>query len=1137
VEARRKHSLTEEQKKAVLSDEPLIVLRAGAGSGKTRVLVERYIRLVLEENIAPTRILAATFTEKAAAEMKERVAAEFLAHNRPDLVAQLNAAPICTLHGFCSRLITPHTLRLGLDPAFQVSDEYESRLIQEEVITRLLVSWRKERPSQYDILVKSLDWSGDHNQRRGSSPAERGFTPHFLNLVETVRCAGGAEQPPFMPLIEFEDELRLEAEELLSRLRSVDEKLPNQTQKKVESTCLNLEKIVHLEHLRDPKILPLLEEIVRIPLNVSSKVKDLMEEVKKGLVPRLFDYYYLPYYNQVQSVLNELYVQFIADYRRRKDELGVLDFLDLEEIALRLLRDNPELRPVEKILIDEAQDLNRVQIRLIRLLAENATAFYVGDRQQSIYRFRHAQVELFEHLYRDAKSGALELHENFRSRKSVLDMVNCVFSESSPVEDGRTPLKLIAKLDYPPVLPPENDLVELLVAAGENRQQARRREAEMLAARLSEIVTGGNFKVHDVSVSENDGKPRFVPRDPTWNDVMILVRAATSFEILEQVFQAAGIPLIVQAGHGFWDSLEISDLMALLRALENPADDFSLACLLRSPAVGFNDDDLVELRVVTGEPADEGGSQRLRSLYEGLQAVADESAATASLPRRAASFLKIFQRLWIEKDLLPARRLIENWVELTGLEQYWERVPKGHIQRSNVLKFMRLCDQFAGESLSRLRSLFEEVRVREMHESVSPDPSSGGYAVKAMTVHSAKGMEAPIVALYDLNYSHTGTSKAFAFSPEDDAGAYFCLRKSIAGGEHGSEESYTPTPFRYICDMEKDKSAEEEERIFYVAMTRAREKLILCASATRLESRSGENEGGRFTGWFKFFLEHTAGLNGDAVFDTEKVPDGEISILDKEGIPHKIHLKRFSEGQSSGTAERLEKESVQTPKKTAPSNFPAEASPSIEPIAVVQALRRDTAVYHAPFRAQDEPLPFDESPLSGAEIGIVVHRILQIADLHQPATNWGDLVERQAQFLLHRSPDPAEVSEIVRMVGGFLNSPLAQEARQAIRILREFPFLFELSGRLLRGKLDLAFQTSSGWTLVDFKSDRHPDSLPSQRHREYELQLQAYALAWKTITGFLPEKAALFFLDAARTEFVSLEAENLKGAEEAFQEV
>ena len=336
-------------------------------------------------------------------------------------------------------------------------------------------------------------------------------------------------------------------------------------------------------------------------------------------------------------------------------------------------------------------------------------------------------------------------------------------------------------------------------------------------------------------------------------------------------------------------------------------------------------------------------------------------------------------------------------------------------------------------------------------------------------------------------------------------------------------------PYRKICEEENEKSAEEEERIFYVAMTRAREKLILCASAGRDED--GVNH---LTGWFKLLSERTR-LDVNAIFDPDEVQEGEIQIFDKSGVPYRILLKRYSEERFPRTSMRTEGKSDPAEKRAAPSHFPALALPSVAPISVVQALRRDEGGFSSMLRAQSDPIPFDESPVSGSEKGNWAHRILQIVDFHEPASKWADIVKQQALLLFHRTPDPSEVNEVVRLVGNFLNSALAQEARQSIRILREFPFLFELSGRLLRGKLDLAFQTSDGWTLVDYKSDRHPVTLAPERLREYELQLRVYALAWRAMTGLLPKKAALFFLDTAKIVTVSLDSVSLKRVEEAVQ--
>jgi len=1109
----RPSDLTLNQNLAVTSDASPLVVRAGAGSGKTRVLVERYLRLVLERKKAPSRILAAAFTEKAAAEMKERVAAKLLEAERPDLVAELNAAPICTLHSFCSRLIAPYALQLGIDPNSRIIEEHEARLLQEETLTHLFSRWRQEERQSLAIIVSRLHWPGEHQLRPGRSPASRGFSRQFLDLVQSVRCAGKADQPAFAPinisLKQISDQVNDHLQRLDKLLWEMDRSCALKSQEKALAARRFLDGYCKLSNKQSPEALEVIQQLQKIPLRVSDEIKAVLRPIREKLCPLLCDFYYLPDYQSIRSSLNDLFVEFLAVYTERKRQAGVLDFLDLEEIALKILRSPDTPAPVDFVLIDEAQDLNPVQWEIVASLTRKAPLFAVGDAQQSIYGFRDAEVALFTGLAQKVRQGEgqeILLGENFRSRQSVLAMVNRFFARIWGAGCEIPFLPLEAEYPYPQT---EDDSVELLLTCGEDRQKAREAEAIFLARRLNEILRGRSFRIHRETGRDASGQPILVAENPEWGDVLVLVRSSSSFAPLERAFKELGIPCIIQAGRGFWDALEISDLLALLRCLEDPGDDFSLACLLRSPAVAFSDDDLIELRLVEVGDAAQESRWSTEPIYKRLTAIADATASAGTLPFRAAKFLQLFDRLYHLKDCLPLRSLIQIWIEETGLESIWSRDREGHLIQSNVRKFLRLCDAHAGESSARLRAAFEEMRLRDLQEGLAPAALSDGGAVRVMTVHSAKGLEAPIVAIFDMNYQPKGGPGAFLYSLQD--GATFGIEGKTLG-----DKPHQPQLFEKINKFKNDRSGQEEERVLYVAMTRAREKLILSASFS--ESERGV---GRAQGWLKLLMATSLIPDSEQLFDAAAVPSGPLQVFDAQGVAAPLMLKRASDLPPLQPAE-IQKSALQ-PQIPAeiPSGFPASPEPGSEALSVVEYLKH-VGKYASDVQLSDEgELLSDESAAGGIAMGLWVHRILQVLPFDSDQAGLELIARCEAAVLFGEDPQAAQLQDALRLVSNFLHSPLANQIRQARMVLREFPIIFELNNQLLKAKLDLAFEDDSGWTILDYKSDRQPSV---ESVEAYSTQISLYARAWQLLTGEIPRRALLFFLATGKAECIHLES-------------
>ncbi len=1114
-----KKNLTEAQKIAIQSDDSPLVVRAGAGSGKTMVLVKRYLRLVLEEKFKPQEILAATFTEKAAAEMKERVAEQLNQRNRPELVAELNAAPICTIHSFCSRLIAPKAIELGIDPNYRILEQYEADLLKEECLAEVLSNWRRSFPDRIKQIVNNLHWSGDYGLRQGRIPASRGFSRQFLELVDAARSAGKVESAPFSSLDISSAAITELIENIKREIKAILAGKAGFPEKSIEKLVVAEKALDKYEDCRQNSTykenLDLLKEVAGISLAVSKPIKPILKQVRDVLCPLLYDEFFSEIYESLRLVLNQLYHDFLAAYQKKKAGMGVLDFLDLEEFALKLLESDQKLKPVKVVLIDEAQDLNPVQWNILSKLGESTTMFAVGDAQQSIYGFRYADVSLFAKFAEGARAGhgrEVQLKDNFRSRPSILDAVNAIF-KSIWTDESVTPfLELKPTYPYPEG---ESYKVELLTATDENRQKARFTEARHLARRIRELVMDGATELS--RGGEQDGVSP--SSSPQWSDVLVLVRSGSSFDYLETAFNEAKIPFLIKTGRGFWDALEISDLLVFLKCIEDPGDSLSLACLLRSPAGSFSDDDLVELGYAHTDALSSAQKMDRMPLYEGLQIKASSDAADGSLAERSAKFLRDFNSLFTVKARMPLRVLVEHWIELRSLELIWSYDPDKHLIFSNVRKFLRLCDKFAAEPITKLRAACDEFRTREIHEASAPASRDDSGAVEVMTVHAAKGLEAPIIALFDMNYQPKSHSSAFSFSK--DSGAAFCVnQRSLKKGY------YKPIRCAEIDQDKKNLSLSENERVLYVAMTRAREKLILAASGTKRD-----DEKVRVSGWFDLIMKHLH-LDTEILFNMETPVSGPVPLIDIEGYDTGIELRRFHQSTSveaevgKGVTSKIDES---TP---VPASFPVKPEDKSAPVSVVSWLRGDPSVSEGSKKIEDDFEHARDRKVTGIKTGRLVHRVLEVLKRDMPENLWEDLIRSEARKLYGTDPDDEESGRVMTMMRHYSSSGLAARIDKSNRIRREFPILFELGETLFRGTLDLTFEEEDGWVLVDFKSDlRKPDSDVSLKERYFK-QMQMYSLGWKSLTGKLPKEALLYYLQMDRIEPIPLDAHALRSVSE-----
>jgi ATP-dependent helicase/nuclease subunit A len=726
-------SLTVDQEVAVTRRRGSLLLAAGAGSGKTAVLVERFVRAVREDGISPRRVLAITFTERAAAELRERLRARLLELGEREAARDTEGAPIGTFHAFCARLLRIHALTAGLDPDFAILDEPSAVRLRQLAFRRAL-----------GALLGG------------------GRREEMVDLV----AAYGADRVQRMIMGAYAEQ----------RSRGVS--LP------------------------------------RLPPAAPSTDHDALRS-----------------YGLLGAILECFGDGYDALKRARPSPssyVPALDFDDLELFARDLLTRDESVRRawserIELMMVDEFQDTNRRQLELLELL-ERDNLFTVGDELQAIYGFRHAEVAIFRERRRrlNAEGAAVALARNFRSRPALLDAVSAVFGER--FGDAYTPP--VAVREHHERGGPR---VELLLTDRRCWAQSphakavagtlppatlwRQAEARLQAQRVAELVDA-----HEAAAGE----------------VAVLLRAAGDLPVYEQALQERGLRTLAAVG-SFWGHQQVGDLLMWLRALANPLDELALYSALASPLVGISSDGLARIAL----------SARAAGTGAWAAIVADEQLCAQLAPADRERLVRFAEHFDDERRLAPivgpagllVRAIAHGDYERQVLSLAW-----GERRLANVHKLLRLARHFESAEGPDVRGFLDHVAHRRMHaEGAEPHAPTGSEpdAVRLMTIHAAKGLEFPVVCIADLGRNGNGTPPDLLIDRERVG-----LRLARLDGS-----STACLHFEELWQERRRAEAAEEERIVYVAMTRARERLLMSGACDFARWPSGVGLGEAPINW------------------------------------------------------------------------------------------------------------------------------------------------------------------------------------------------------------------------------------------------------------------------------------------------
>ncbi|HUH08563.1 MAG TPA: UvrD-helicase domain-containing protein [Egibacteraceae bacterium] len=1077
-----------------------LFVEAGAGTGKTTVLVDRILGLITTGRAELREIAAITFTEAAAAELRDRIQAALERCARDPATAeqeavrcrvalgQLDETAISTLHSFAQLVLSDHALEAGLPPGFAVLDQTAAQLAlgaRWEVFADELLA--EEAAQEALLLGLGLGMTLESLRLLAEQ-----LNDHWDRLADVQTLPTASLAPP--PIREFVASL-LEATQCLPLC---DDPADGLSAHLVEMRDLarRLQAAGHpanaLRVLRDRS----LRSAKGRQENWGGRAAEIREQLKE-LDQRREQILARAGAGVLTALLPHL-CRFVAEAAQARAADGAVEFHDLLVRARNLLRDHPAARAsvrrrLSHLLVDEFQDTDPLQFEIAMMLAtgegeapgdaavDPGRLFFVGDAKQSIYRFRRADIALHEQARQRFAGGAIQLEQNFRTVRGITDWVNVVFAEmmGRDAADGQAQYHALDP-HRPPG--PQASAVHILGAPARGRvDEIRDREATELAALLRRI------REERWQVSEPSGEWR----DARYDDIAVLLPTRAALPHLEQAFEDAGVPYRVESSSLVYASQDVRDLLAVLYSVDDPTDQVALVAALRSPAFACRDDELYEHRTAGG-----------RWDYRAEPVLGEEHPVTAALRR--------LRRMHAERWWQTVGELVESVVREARLMElaFSHRRPRDIWRR---LRFVIDQARAFGEGGGTLRGFLRWVSQQladgaRVTEQVLPDVDDD--AVRIMTVHAAKGLEFPITALAGLNAARRargGPRVAW-----DDAGTLQArLRKGFE----------TPG-FAAVAEREKLQDSYEAVRLLYVAATRARDHLIVsahCAEGIATDALRLHELSARCPQLWRPVDVPGPSSTSAAVSDLVAGPDpASLSESVAESAPFSESAPTSDSpsppGMARGVAAGL----------LTPADRQAWAVTRRRQIAA--GARRSTiaATGMAEWLAGEAPAVGSRDELDqersaggrgriGTSIGRAVHAVLQTIDL---TTGEGLAATALAQASAEGVPERS--AEIQRLAARALRSPAVRDAVASGRWWREVYVAAPAGELLLEGFVDLLYETASGLVVVDYKTDRIVDDADVDAHVDrYRLQGATYALALAQTLGRPVARCEFVFLAAA----------------------
>ncbi|WP_181349186.1 helicase-exonuclease AddAB subunit AddA [Thalassobacillus sp. CUG 92003] len=1224
-------SWTKEQERAIYTSGSDVLVAAAAGSGKTAVLVERIIQKLLHES-APVDIdslLVVTFTNAAAQEMRNRVSEAISkaledypsSHHLKKQLALIQSASISTLHAFCMDIVRKYSYRLDIDPSFRIVDDIEGDLIQQEIMDELFEDWYGKEGEEREVFFSVVDrFSGD----RSDQDVEKLILELYTFAMQNPWPEAWLDEMAAMYNVEHdinEDDIRwlqILKKEVHSQLHAMETEIdqalaiagetdgPHHYDEVLEYDRQMVEEAK--EHIQRSWT-DLQTYMTSVKFKSLPNKKSDCDEDKKDDVKKLRDNYkkrwntlrdewfsrtltsYISDMRELHPIIVQV-IELVKDFKQRytqlKKEKAVVDFSDLEHYCLEVLRDErstPERtipstialdlqRTFTEVLIDEYQDTNLVQETLLQLLTgeQGGHLFMVGDVKQSIYRFRHAEPALFLEKYKrysetEESGERIDLARNFRSRQQVLSATNYIFRQILDEEVGEMAYEADAELIYSNTiydkLTSNEADTELVIIdredRGESGEDSDTDYRELEKAQLEARAYGnrikkwlGNEETPPLQVID---KATETQRPVQYRDIVILMRSMTWAPTLVEELKRQGIPVYAELSTGYFEAIEIKVMLSLLKVIDNSQQDIPLASVLHSPIVGLDEEEMTQIRL----------ANRRAGYYQALRSFAGDNQTKAKIDH----FLNQLESWRTQARQGALSELIWDIFRDTGYYDFAGGMPGGRQRQANL---RALYDRARSYESTSFRGLYRFLRFIDRMEERGDDLGAARAlgeqedVVRIMTIHKSKGLEFPVVILGAMD-------KQFNLMDLKDR---YLLHKDFGFGTRYIDPKkrlmYPTLSYHALKQVKLRELLAEEMRVLYVALTRAKEKLVMIGNVSSFEKKQSK--------WLPFLkqsdwvlpphyrMEARSYLDwvGPALIrhnDSSALRTSDVNITTSDAILRDesqwaVVIKHGSEFSKIDEEilyrdEQL-RESIDAWNKVEdvdPSllvdqrlnfEYPHQLAAKTRAKQSVTELKRQREVKDeyssdqllAPVKSPigKRPKFMQESKqLTASEKGSAMHTVMQHLPLTQSLTEEevGEFVEKLAEKEI-LSRDEADIIDR-QAIAAFFDTEIGQRVLASQTIEREVPFSLNLPAQdvyddwegqteehvFVQGVIDCMIPYQDGWLLLDYKTDQLKDSMTLEGQQKladrYRIQLGLYATALEKIWGEPVIRKCLYFFD------------------------
>lgn len=1145
---------TNEQQLAIDQRDKNILVAAAAGSGKTAVLVERIKKLILEEGVPIDRMLIVTFTNAAAAEMKEKIrkvlteeidrAPEESAKLRHQL-SLLPRANISTFHAFALDVIRRFFYQAEVEPGFSICDDAQRTILKEDSLDLLLENrFATDEEEFYDFL----NWySGDRNQNKIREIIDSAYNvlqslpyPWKWLSEKTVMLGLSAEELAKSELMDyiwnFIDESADEALGYAKRAADIlnEAGLSRMAEKVEEEEVCYYEEVCSLaEDRRFQQLGEHLQQMPSLRLTAKKDEKEDYGQIKaqvaacrsraKGLAQEMSKTFFISSFEEQTAELNQtapmartlqkLLLEFDSIFRAAKAEKKLVDFNDIEHFCLEILQEDGAAafyrNKFQYIFIDEYQDTNILQEEIISKIKRGNNLFMVGDIKQSIYKFRLAEPEIFKTKYAAYSSGdehsmKIDLNRNFRSKPVILNEINRIFD--GLMEDYDEDAMLYPGLSYDgqySYLPQIRVVNTKTAQVDETLAELKNTELEALeVCRIVKENLGRKFYDHKAGI-EREIRPR---------DIVILMRGVRNYaDVFYNALKQSGIESFVDESEGYFDTMEIAVFMNLLSVIDNRQQDVPLISVLHSEIFGFSVKELGRIRSWHKEGSYAECFMRYAS-EDDPRARKDES-----LRERCRSALKNLKTWKAMSGSMPLGRFIWTLLLETGYYLKMGAMPAGVQRQANLRALVDKAESFGRDRQSSLYSFvryIDAVKERKVPMGQVKLVGENDDLVRIMTIHKSKGLEFPMVILSGagrrLNYTRLGRG----ISLHKDIGVAMTL---VDFEGHWYRQTLLQ---RLMQKQVHREEVQEEIRILYVALTRAKDILYVTGTV-----KDGD----------KFLEAKESGLRGDSTYldmllnasSLQLTDCSELSAVDLQSYDYGGNPmdRDIYEGQPSAQlAAELEKRLSFV--------YPYESSRKMKSKYSVTELNDSTEKKH--HFSTDLAVPKfrqGEKVLTAAEKGTIYHGIMERLDFYKAMAEGEAYIEEAVKAMADAEIFTEEETAAVdlRRVADFFGTDLGGRCARAFaagKLQRERPFnlKMELQGEtvIVQGIIDCYFEEEDGLVLVDYKSSFMDISKGFAEEKErlrrtYEKQIEIYKRAL-TASGGRPVKEAYLYLLGAGCE-------------------